>query len=126
MSGKVLSATEPMSGRKNDFPKRGDIYWVNLDPTIGGETKKTRPALIISNDIGNETSKIVIVAPITSKVKNVYPFEVKTFVNGKAAKVMLNQCRAVDKSRLITKIGSIEQKNMKSAEDAIKIVFGLN
>ncbi len=115
-----------MSGRKNNFPKRGDIYWVNLDPSTGDETKKTRPALVVSNDIGNETSKIVIVAPITSKVKNVYPFEVQTFVNGKAAKVMLNQCRAVDKSRLITKIDSIDQKSMKLADDAIKIVFGLN
>lgn len=115
-----------MSGRKNDFPKRGDIYWVTLDPTIGSETKKTRPALVISNDIGNETSKTIIVAPITSKVKNIYPFEVKTTVNGKTGKVMLNQCRAVDKSRLTTKIESIDQKSMKSAEDAIKIVFGLN
>ncbi len=115
-----------MSGRKNDFPKRGDIYWVNLDPTIGGETKKTRPALVVSNDIGNETSKIVIVAPITSKVKNVYPFEIKTSVNGKVAKVMLNQCRAVDKARLTTKICSVDQKGMKSAEEAIKIVFALS
>jgi len=86
MSGKVLSATQQMSGRKNAFPKRGEIYWVNLDPTIGSETKKTRPAVIISNDIGNETSKIVILAPITSKVKNIYPFEAKTSVNGKPAK----------------------------------------
>jgi mRNA interferase MazF len=117
---------ESMSGRKNDFPKRGEIYWVNLDPTIGNETKKTRPALVVSNDIGNETSKIVIVAPITGKVKNVYPFEVKTSVDGKMAKVMLNQCRAVDKIRLTTKIGSMDDKGMKSVEEAIKIVFGLN
>ncbi|NGX26953.1 MAG: hypothetical protein K940chlam6_00880, partial [Chlamydiae bacterium] len=105
---------------------RGDIYWVNLDPTIGGETKKTRPALVVSNDIGNENSKIVIVAPITSKVKNVYPFEVRVSVNGKPGKVMLNQCRAVDKARLTSKINSVDQRTMKSAEDAIKIVFGIN
>ena len=112
--------------KKRDFPKRGDIYWVSLDPTIGGETKKTRPALVVSNDIGNETANIVIVAPITSKVKNIYPFEVKVSVNGRPGKVMLNQCRAVDKSRLTTKIDHIDQEIMKLAEDAIKIVFGLS
>ncbi|NGX60353.1 MAG: Endoribonuclease EndoA [Chlamydiae bacterium] len=115
-----------MSGEKDDFPKKGDIYWVNLDPTIGGETKKTRPALVVSNDIGNENSKTIIVAPITSKVKNVYPFEVKVFVNEKPGKIMLNQCRAVDKSRLTSKINSVDQRTVKSAEDAIKIVFGIN
>jgi mRNA interferase MazF len=67
-----------------------------------------------------------MVAPITSKVKNVYPFEVKVLVNGKAGKIMLNQCRAVDKSRLISKIDDIDQETMKSVEDAIKIVFGLS
>lgn len=126
MNGKVQWATEPMSGRKNNFPKRGDIYWVNLDPTIGSETKKTRPALVISNDIGNESSKIIVVAPITSKVKNVYPFEVKTSVGGKAGKIMLNQCRAIDKSRLTKQIGSIDSSSMKLVENAIKIVFALS
>lgn len=115
-----------MSGKKQQFPKRGEIYWVNLDPSVGGETKKTRPALLVSNDIGNEMANIVMVAPITSKVKNVYPFEVKVLVNGKAGKIMLNQCRAVDKSRLISKIDDIDQETMKSVEDAIKIVFGLS
>jgi mRNA interferase MazF len=52
------------------FPRRGEIYWVNLEPTIGSETQKTRPGLIISNDIGNEMSNMVIIAPITSKIKN--------------------------------------------------------
>src|SRR5438477_428265 len=52
------------------FPMRGEIYWINLDPVIGSETKKTRPGLIISNDIGNEMSEVVIIAPITSKMKS--------------------------------------------------------
>lgn len=113
-----------MSGRA--YPKRGEIYWVDLDPTIGGETQKTRPGLIVSNDIGNEASRIVMVAPITSKVKNVYPFEVRTMLKGKPAKIMLNQCKALDKSRLKDKIGSIDIGTMHAAEEAIKIVFGLN
>ncbi len=60
-----------------NFPQRGEIYWVNLDPTIGTEIDKTRPALIISNDIGNQYSDRVIVAPTTSQnIGRVYPFEV--------------------------------------------------
>lgn len=114
-----------MNGKK-DFPRRGEIYWVNLDPTIGGESKKTRPGLIVSNDIGNEISNIVMIAPITSKIKNLYPFEVKVVVDGRPAKIMLNQCRAVDKSRLNRKITHIDHDTMKAAEEAIKIVFGLS
>jgi len=108
-----------------NYPKRGEIYWVDLDPAIGGETQKIRPGLIVSNDIGNEVSKVVMVAPITSKIKQVYPFEVKITLNKKPAKIMLNQCRALDKSRLQGKIGNIDAITMRSAGEAIKIVFGL-
>ncbi len=107
-------------------PGRGEIYWVNLDPAVGSETKKTRPALILSNDIGNELSEIVIVAPITSKIKNVYLFEVKIVLKGRPGKIMLNQCRAVDKLRLKEKIGEIPPEVMKEVDEAIKIVFAIN
>lgn len=113
-----------MAGKKH--PKRGEIYWVDLDPAIGGETKKNRPGLIVSNDIGNEVSFVVMVAPITSKIKNIYPFEVKTSLKGKPAKIMLNQCKALDKSRLGEKIGDIDHDTMRNVEEAIRIVFGLN
>ena len=126
MNGKAPLAMAPMSGKNKDFPKRGGIYWVNFDPTVGSETKKTRPALIVSNDIGNENSPIVIVAPITSKIKNIYPFEVEVTVSGKPGKILLNQCRAIDKSRLTQKIDSIDLETMKAVEDALKIVFSLN
>jgi mRNA interferase MazF len=112
--------------RGKEYPKRGEIYWVDLDPAIGGETQKIRPGLIVSNDIGNEVSLVVMVAPITSKVKNVYSFEVETSLKGKPAKIMLNQCKALDKSRLKDKIGTIDTCTMRAAEEAIKIVFGLS
>jgi mRNA interferase MazF len=115
-----------MNGKKKDFPKRGEVYWTNLDPAVGGETNKTRPSLVVSNDIGNETANIIIIAPITSKAKKIYPFEVKVSVNGKLGKIMLNQCRAIDKSRLSGKIDAIDQETMKFVDEAIKIVFGLN
>ena len=111
--------------KKGNFPKRGDIYWVDLDPTVGVETKKTRPALVLSNDIANEVSHILMIGPITSKVHKVYPFEVLVEIEGKPGKVMLNQSRAVDKTRLRKKITSIDHKTMLQVEDALKIVFGL-
>lgn len=113
-----------MSGK--NFPKRGEIYWVNFNPAKGSETKKRRPALVISNDVGNEISDTVIVAPLTSKAARVYPFEVKVVVSQKIAKIMLNQCRAIDKSRLQKKIEEVDFETLHAVEEAIKVVFSLN
>lgn len=116
------------SVKKNgkDFPKRGEVYWVSLDPTQGHETKKKRPALIISNDMGNEFTDIVIIAPITSKASRVYQVETKTIIDGKEAKIMLQQCRAIDKSRLGKKIEKVNKEVMVDVEKALKIVFSLS
>jgi mRNA interferase MazF len=109
----------------NLFPKRGEIYWVDLDPTKGRETQKTRPGLVLSSNTANRSSDLIMIAPITSQVKNVYPFEVRFFLEDKPAKIMLNQCRAVDKVRLFGKIGKIALDVMDQVEDAIRVVFGL-
>lgn len=108
------------------YPRRGEIYWVDLDPAMGGEVQKTRPGLVVSNDIGNEVSLIVTIAPITSQVKHVYPFEVATTLKNRPAKIMLNQCKALDKSRLKEKIGEIDAAAMRAVEEAIKIVFAIH
>lgn len=113
-----------MAGKK--YPRRGEIYWVDLDPAVGAETNKIRPGLIVSNNIGNEVSDIVMVAPISSKVKSIFPFEVKISLLGKSAKIMLNQCKALDKSRLKNKIDSVDLSIIKEVEESLKIVFGLN
>lgn len=111
-----------MSG---EFPRKGDIYWVTLDPARGAETQKTRPCLVVSNNEGNSISKLIMVAPITSKVKKIYPFEVESFISEKRAKIMLNQCRCIDKLRLGKKEGHIDITKMTEVDEAIKIVFGL-
>lgn len=113
-----------MTGKKH--PKRGDIYWVDFDPSVGRETQKIRPGLIVSNDIGNEFSDLFMVAPITSKVKKVFPVEVEVTLDGKQGKIMLNQCKAIDKSRLKAKITQVDSIVMKEVEEALKIVFGLS
>ena len=107
------------------FPRRGEVYWISFDPEIGHETKKTRPCLIVSNDIGNEVSEIIIIAPITSKISKNYPYNVKAFINGKDAKVMLNQVRAMDKSRVGKIICSLDTSTMDAVDDALRTVFGI-
>jgi mRNA interferase MazF len=115
------------SAKKNGktFPKRGEVYWVCLDPTQGHEVQKTRPALIVSNDMGNEHTNIVIVAPITSNHSRIYPPEAPVTIGGKKGKIMLQQCRAIDKSRLGKKIEKLEKDVMLDVERALKIVFDL-
>jgi mRNA interferase MazF len=87
--------------------RRGDVYWVNLDPTIGTEVNKTRPGLIVSPDDMNAMLPRVIIAPLTSKgqplgCRPLVPFE------GKQARILLDQLRSVDKRRLTKKLGVIE------------------
>lgn len=93
--------------------KRGDVYWVNLDPTIGTEIKKTRPALIVSPDDMNAALPRVIIAPLTSKGQ---PLGCRPQVKfaGKSARILLDQLRSVDKRRLAGKMGEIGMQKWHS------------
>jgi mRNA interferase MazF len=90
--------------------RRGDVYWVNLDPTIGSEIQKTRPALVVSPDDMNAALPRVIVAPITSKGQALGCRPELDF-NGRRARILLDQIRSVDKKRLTDKLGEIELKH---------------
>lgn len=111
---------------KNDYPKRGDICWVRLDPSDGKEIKKTRPCLVISSDIANR-SELIVVAPITSNVERVFPrIEVKINLKGKPGKIIPRQMRSIDRSkRLGQKIGALSQEEMKLIDNAIRLILGL-
>lgn len=87
--------------------RRGEVYWVNLDPTVGTEIRKTRPALIVSPDDMNTALPRVIIAPLTSKGQ---PLGCRPEVNfqGRPARILLDQLRSVDKQRLLEKMGEIE------------------
>lgn len=115
-------------GIKN-FPKRGEIWLVSLDPAIGGEIKKTRPALLISNDINNQFSETVTVIPITSNTERIFPFEVALYPKetglAKDSKVKVNQIRTVDKRRLIKILGKVSEKKLKEVEQAVLIHLGM-
>ena len=111
-------------------PARGDVFLVNFDPTIGSEIKKTRPALILQNDIANHYSPVTIVAAITSREGDkLYPTEV--VVNAQAgglAKdsiILLNQLRTIDKERLIKKLGMIDVDMMRKVDTALLVSLGL-
>ena len=107
------------------FPRRGEVYLVCLDPTVGSEISKTRPALIISNDINNQFSETVMVIPLTSSAGKIYPFEVILLPRDsglpKKSKVKCNQIRTVDKKRLVKSIGKVSSQKICEIEDALRI-----
>lgn len=124
-------ATQTIRHRQNiGLPRRGDIYLVNFDPTVGAEIQKTRPALIIQNDIANRYSPITIVAAITSKfAAPPYPTEVilepKETGLRQTSVALLNQVRSIDRSRLIKRIGHASAATMQRVDRAIQTSFGL-
>jgi mRNA interferase MazF len=110
--------------------KRGEIFWANLDPVVGSEISKTRPVLIISNDINNEYSQTITILPITSSSSRIYPFEV--FIS-KAnsgldydSKIKANQIRTIDKQRLYNMISKLPAENISEVEHALLIHLGIN
>lgn len=110
--------------------RRGDVYLVELDPTRGSELKKTRPAVIIQNDVDNRYSPVTIIAPITSKFDTkFYPTEVliKPPEGGLRTDsvVLLNQLRVVDKGRLGRRLGTLKPATMALVNDAITIALAL-
>ncbi len=112
------------------FPHRGDLFWVALDPTLGSEIAKTRPCLVISNDVGNQVSDRVIVAPLTSRgTDRVYPFEVRveTGEGGltETSKIALDQIRTVDKRRIGRYVGTLAPPKMAEVDRAIRLSLAL-
>lgn len=106
--------------------KRGDVFWVNLNPTIGSEINKTRPAVVVSNNTQNIASSRVIVLPITSSVLHLYPFESKVKIDNKIAKATADQIRTIDKSRLKQYICTVSRVELEMIDKAIKIVLSLS
>ncbi len=102
--------------------KRFEIYWVDLDPTTGSEMKKTRPAVVVSPDEMNQTLNTLIIAPLTSTIRN-YPFRINVTVTGKAGQVALDQIRAIDSSRIKSKIGFLSEKEQMNTSDILVEMF---
>ena len=105
--------------------QRGEIWWVNFDPSIGGEIRKTRPAVVVSNDRFNVGNNRVQVVPLTLSEKRLYLFEAHVIIRGRQNKAMADQIRTIAKERLGEKIGHVTIEEMKAIEKAIRVQLAL-
>ena len=107
-------------------PRRGDIYWVALDPALGTEIRKTRPAIIISNDSCNAHGARVVVLPLTSNVTSLYPGEARVQLRGRPARALGDQIRSLDKARLRARISTLRPDELAAVEAAVLITLGFS
>ena len=106
-------------------PRRGDVHWVALDPGRDTDIRKTRPAVVISNDACNRFGTRVVVVPITSNVESLYPGEALVRVKGKTARALGDQIRSVDRQRLRGRVARLTVDELREVERAVRITLGL-
>ena len=104
---------------------RGEVWWINFDLSVGGEIRKKRPAVIMSNNAANQFLNRVQVVPLTSSVGKLYPSETYVTFRGKKAKAMADQLTTVSKKRLMNQAGKISKTEMERVERAIIVQLGL-
>ena len=105
--------------------KRGEVWWVEFDPAVGSEIRKTRPAVLVSIDAANRNLSRVVVVPLTSSTGHQYPGEALVSVGGQSSKAMADQIMAADKSRLTSSLGQLNKADMQAVEGAIRVHLGL-
>ena len=106
--------------------KRGEVWWVNFEPSIGGEIKKKRPAVIVSNDAANRHLNRVQVLPLTTNLSRVYPSEALVTMGRRRGKAMADQITTVSKFRVMNRAGNVKPAEMRDVETAIRVQLGLS
>jgi mRNA interferase MazF len=108
------------------MPRRGEIWWARLDPTVGSEINKTRPCVVISNNVLNEHRRTVVVVPLSSSPRDAPPVMVSVTCSGKPAVAVIDQVRAVAKERLTSLIEKLPAEEFRSVEAALREILELD
>ena len=106
-------------------PRRGDVVWVRLDPVVGTEIKKTRPAVVVSNDSCNRHGARVVVVPVTSNVETLYPGEALVEIRGRKGRVLGDQIRSIDRARLRGRVQRLTGDEMDRVDEALRVTLSL-
>ena len=105
--------------------RRGEVWWVEFDPAVGSEIRKTRPGVIVSNNSANRNLSRVVVVPLSSNTERIFPGEAQVSIAGAHSKAMADQIMTADKTRLKSRMGELSKADMLAVENALRVQLAL-